>query len=314
MPKDLTTGKAKHRILSWRKTLEPPLPTTSQQPFPTSEEVVTLQVGLDATGRSIRVRKDLFHSVTKFSNGATGSHVIFPPALVKDDPIVFDMFVDWLDLHEDPRPYIPLQYSPEPWRSHAATAWVFGKKIRAAKFERYALSQFITNCATVELAVWKYIEMRARDKSSLRRFSNHWIAWNHHLAPAEQSEYKDLSAAKLARLVNDDTIDPRIFDLDHWDSVCGDDISSSCIHDPVVRENLAQKRLSIAQKQRPDEWGRDWETKSKAGQKESVDSPPSSPKAKVSGNKLKKAPPLPPPLAQKFTSASSRPIRNLGFS
>jgi hypothetical protein len=298
------------------------------------DEIITLHVGPDAAGRSCCVRKDLFHSATTFSNDITGSRVVFPPDLIEDDPMVFDMFVDWLDQQEDPRPYIPLQYSPEPWRSHAATAWVFGQRIRAAQFERYALSQFITNCATVNLTVWKYIEMRAEDKSSLRRFSNHWIAWNHHLVPAGQGEYKDLSAAKLVSSVSDDTIDPRIFDLDHWYSVCGDDINSTCIHDPVVRENLLQKVLSIAHKQQPDEWGRDWETKNEARRKESIDSSHSSPNPKVSGTKIMQVPSAVPPRPRRIPTSASpkayvsgtnntkptpppippRPRRNLGSS
>lgn len=223
-----------------------------------SDEITILQIGPDGSGKCFRIRKDIFYSATPYFDHTNSLSIVLPKELTDDDPVVFGMFVDWLDKQEDPQPYIPLQYSKEPWRSHAATACLLGQKLCAAKFERYALSQFITNCATSNLSTWEHIDRQAQDKSALRRFSNHWAAWNCHLAPAGQSEYKDLSAAKLASAVNDDTNDPRIFDLDHWYSTCGDNINPTCSHDPIVRENAIEAFLALLQPK--PEWGRDLET------------------------------------------------------
>ncbi|KEF63730.1 uncharacterized protein A1O9_01708 [Exophiala aquamarina CBS 119918] len=288
--------KPKDRILVWRESIELPRqrepPEIESQPSSTrrlshnsapdiwakenllhfspefSDETITLHAGPEASARSFRVRKELFYSVTTCFKATDSEIVVFPADLFKRSIVGFDMFTHWLKHREDPRPYIPLQYSKEPWRSHSAAAWVFARRIHSLEFERYALSHFITNCITCHLSTWKTIEMKIKEKTSLRRFSDHWIAWRCHLAEAGQSEFKDLSAAKLASAVNDDTPDPRILDLDHWYSSCGDDINSTCIHDPVVRENEVNALFS-SREPRP-EWGYELEMKNQAPQEEST--------------------------------------------
>lgn len=102
------------------------------------------------------------------------------------------------------------------------------------------------------------IEKEAAWKSPLRRFSEHWIAWNFHLAAGSPSEFANLEAAQRANEVTQTTRDPRIYDLEHWYSGCGDKLNPSCSHDPDIR--AAALRAAKRVKTRLPEIGRDWET------------------------------------------------------
>jgi hypothetical protein len=113
-------------------------------------------------------------------------------------------------------------------------------------FERYALAQFIQHCGVALFGPWAFIEARCRPGSSIRRFANHWVAWNASFAGSSfgsVSEFAGLKATSLVnRVVRNETHDPRTFDLEHWYSACGDDLAAKCDHDPVVRRAKERER------------------------------------------------------------------------
>jgi hypothetical protein len=179
---------------------------------------------------------------------------------LEEDPEVLGMFSEWANKQEEPLLFEQDRVSEEPWFSKAAHAFILATKLRASKFERYALSQFIQNCAMMPFGPWAYIESEAPLKSSLRRFSSHWIAWNVHLAGGRAGEFDGLQAVGLAISVTDYARDPRVYDLDHWYSPCGDLLEPGCAHDPITRE----ERLRNESKPPPEpvrEVGRSFEEK-----------------------------------------------------
>ncbi len=127
--------------------------------------------------------------------------------------------------------------------SKAAEAWVLAHQRGDGGFERYALAWLIQNCGFAFFGPWESIEARCPDLSSIRRFANHWVAWNESLnlsrsgpIAGTQSEFTGLYAATLVnQVVNGRTHDPRMFDLEHWFNTCGDDLTPTCDHNPVVR-------------------------------------------------------------------------------
>lgn len=178
--------------------------------------------------------------------------------LPNENPTAVEMFIEWAKKPKRPTIYAPGQYSEEPWISYAAAAWMLGHHLAAAAFQKYALSQFIQNCALAAQGPWRLIEEQSPAQSSLLRFSNHWVAWNSSLSGTDVNEYAGLKAAKLAGLVCASTRDPRTFDLDHWYLDCGDDINAACSHDPILREKRRQKDR-ISKKAPPPEWGAEFE-------------------------------------------------------
>ncbi|KAI9687020.1 MAG: hypothetical protein M1822_002430 [Bathelium mastoideum] len=176
----------------------------------------------------------------------------------KEDSTAVAMFIDWAKRPTKPITYTLSQYSMEPWMSHAADAWLFGKRFNAPEFQRYALSQFIQNSAVMIHGPWKLIEQRASAQTPLRRFSDHWIAWNCLLLGIGPHEYSGLEAAKFARHATMSTHDPRTFDPEHWYTHCGNDIDATCTHDPLVRQKQQEKAQSRCRPP-PAEWGREWE-------------------------------------------------------
>jgi hypothetical protein len=220
---------------------------------------IEVRVGTGNAARQFTIRKEMLCGSSEYFNGRCRSSGETCIRLGEDDPVAFDMFVHWLLQKEEPISYKPNSYSEEPWRSKSATAWLLARKLRAAQFKRFALSQFVQNCALSDLSTWVCIEKEAVSKSPLRRFSEHWIAWNFHLAAGGPSELADLEAAQRANLVTQTTRDPRIYDLEHWYSDCGDNLNPSCSHDPDIR--AAALRAAKRVKTPLPEIGRDWETR-----------------------------------------------------
>jgi len=98
------------------------------------------------------------------------------------------------------------------------------------------------------------IEREAPPKSPLRRFSDHWVAWNCRLAGPGVNEFTGLLAARRAPFVPEKARDPRIYDIEHWYSSCGDDMHPGCTHDPITR----QEKIDEANRPPPAvpvEWG-----------------------------------------------------------
>lgn len=180
--------------------------------------------------------------------------------LPDDEPLVFEMFIEWSKRPKKPIHYQPGQYSEEPWISKAVPAWMLAHRLGAPRFEIYALSQFIQSCAIALRGPWKFIEDSAPPASSLSRFSNHWVAWNTYLSGSGVNEYMGLNAAKYASQVKASTRDPRILDLDHWYSDCGSNINAKCEHDPVFQEQERQAKL-LRDRPPPPEWGAEAETR-----------------------------------------------------
>lgn len=116
---------------------------------------------------------------------------------------------------------------------------------------QYAFSQFIVNCALVDLDTWEFIEAHTELDSCLRRFSSHWIAWNVSLG---QTEYASLQAASLAGQVSDSTRDPRTYQIEHWQLSCADDLGVACDHN-VGAKISTNERVATTYS----EIGRDWE-------------------------------------------------------
>jgi WW domain len=169
------------------------------------------------------------------------------------------MFAHWLSQQDGPISYKAISYSEEPWRSNSASAWLLGKKLRALLFQKFALSQFIQNCALSSVGTWKHIEEKEGLYTPLRRFSDHWIAWNFYLAAGGPSEFAGLRASRIAQSIMETTKDPRIYDLEHWYSDCGYDFNPDCSHDPDKRAEALRAAKRV--KPKLPEVGRDWETR-----------------------------------------------------
>ncbi|KAL8694789.1 MAG: hypothetical protein Q9218_000635 [Villophora microphyllina] len=178
--------------------------------------------------------------------------------LPDEDPAVVEMFVEWVKRPKQPIIYAPGQYSDEPWISNAAAAWLLGHCLDAAMFQEYALSQLIQNCALALRGPWRSIEEKAPARSPLRRFSNHWVAWDTSLSGPDLNEYTGLNAAKFADQVRPSTRDPRILDLNHWYTNCGDDINANCAHDPIFRASQREKER-LRKRTPPPVWGAEYE-------------------------------------------------------
>lgn len=172
------------------------------------------------------------------------------------EPLNFEMFLQWT-VHPAPSiSYDPDMDQPqEPWLSNAATTWLLGKMLECSDdFDRYALSQFIQNCAFMAFGPWELIEKEV-PKGSLRLFSNHWVAWNYRLAGPDPNEYSGLRAAIRS---NTPVRDPRIFDIEHWYSECGRYRQPRCLHDPIARQEKIRE-ASQPKPFPPAKWGRSGE-------------------------------------------------------
>ena len=170
-------------------------------------------------------------------------------------PAIFRLFLKWVRSRPKPIVYLPGRYSEEPWASNALAAWFLAWQLDAIEFEKYCLSQFIQNCAVLIFGPWKEIEANAPPGSSLRQFSDHWVAWNSYLAGDGRNEYSGLSAAKNAvNRVASHSRDPRLFDQDHWFLKCGSNINPTCLHDPIVRIRC-REFMELDNKPPPAEWG-----------------------------------------------------------
>ncbi|KAJ4123226.1 hypothetical protein NW768_009756 [Fusarium equiseti] len=152
-----------------------------------------------------------------------------------------ELFCRWAQdpkAFDDPSEDVCMQ---EPWLSNTAAAWILGQGIEAKEFQSSCLKVFIKNCALAPFGPWKEIEERAKDKSPLVRFSNHWVAWIFSTVQSVPQEFEGLKAVARAKKLTRYIEDPRVFDQDHWYSTCGDHISPHCAHHPKAKEKRADE-------------------------------------------------------------------------
>ncbi|RDL35744.1 uncharacterized protein BP5553_06356 [Venustampulla echinocandica] len=230
-----------------------------------SAKSLRITVGRDSVQRVFRLPKDKLCACSDYFREACGKWGSSDNLeLLDDNPVVFDLFSKWVQNQQPPTPYDPARTSAaEPWVSNAAAAWVLGKKLRSADFKKYALSMFIQTCALATFGPWEYVEREAPADSPIRRFSDHWVAWNSYLAGKQPNEYSGLKGASRTFMANKETRDPRIYGIDHWYLSCGKLMNPKCDHDPEVVQQKAMddaRRAIVPQA----DYGRDIETRTKA--------------------------------------------------
>jgi hypothetical protein len=208
------------------------------------ENLLNVIVGSAGKAKAFQIERDLIRHLSPFIRDALWNPWENEISLDKYEPVAFDLFSKWIHGHETPEVYIPIQLSEEPWLSNGADICLLAMKLQCLNFEKEALFHFIRYCALAPFGPWAQIEREAPQQSPLRRFSNHWVAWNFYLSACGKSEYMSLEAASFASQVTGQTRDPRIFDIEHWFSRCGDSLATGCSHDPVSRqEELEQKAV-----------------------------------------------------------------------
>ncbi|KAK4448722.1 hypothetical protein QBC34DRAFT_495104 [Podospora aff. communis PSN243] len=185
------------------------------------------------------------------------------------DAVVQALYAEWSTHRPEPPDYDAarlressvLAISQSAWTTKAAAAWVLARQLHDDGFERYALGQLVQNCAAALFGPWAFIEARCPHGSPIRRFTNHWVAWNVSLNPeGRDSEFAGLYAALLAgQAVRGETRDPRTFDLDHWYNDCSDVLVPSCDHHPFLR--AARQKEKLRSPAPPPTWGAFQETR-----------------------------------------------------
>jgi hypothetical protein len=221
-----------------------------------AEEDVEVQVGAEENLEIFIVNKNLLCGASEYCRRrfAPESKYKEEAVILEDfEPLIFEIFLQWTSNPAPRLAYDPDALPQEPWLSNAATTWLLGKKLQCSdEFDKYALSQFIQNCAFMIFGPWKLIENEAT-KGSLHRFSDHWVVWNHKLAGPGPNEYSGLRAVRTALIIPE--TDPRTYDIEHWYSECGRYMRPKCLHDPITRleKNEEAKR---PKPKPPPEWGR----------------------------------------------------------
>lgn len=268
-----------------------------------SETNVAVQVGSGAAIKIFTLDAELFYNNTAYTPDSHTSKAEGSLKLPQHNAAVFELFVNWIKNQEKPIPYMPNEFSPEPWLSLSAHACILGQKLQAHQFEAYALSQFITNCGLAELSTWEFIEKEALPESTIRLFSDHWIAWNCYILGTENSEYDDLRASGLSVFVTEDTRDPRIYELDHWYSTCGQHLDPDCSHDPIFKINQQEEANRV--KKPVSDWGRDLELDVSWSIKDTTTS-------KLSNSPMS-SPPTRPVYIPPTSTPKKAPTRNLAY-
>lgn len=224
-----------------------------------TRESVEVQVGSEESIKIFIINKTLLCSASEYCRRRFAPESKYKEEAIKLNgfkPLIFEIFLQWISNPAPGIAYDPDGLPQEPWLSNAAPTWLLGKKLQCSDdFDRYALSQFIQNCAFMAFGPWELIEKEATE-GSLCRFSDHWVAWNHRLAGPEPNEYSGLRAARTA--LTAPVRDPRTYDIEHWYSECGKSMRPRCLHDPITRlekSEEAKRPKPIP----PAEWGRSTE-------------------------------------------------------
>jgi len=229
-----------------------------------SEEDVEIQVGAAENMEIFIVNKSLLCGASEFCRCRFASDSRYKEdAIILEDfePLIFEIFLQWTSNPAPSLAYNPDGLPQEPWLSNAATTWLLGKRLQCSEeFDRYALSQFIQNCAFMMFGPWELIE-KETIKGSLHRFSDHWVVWNHKLGGCGPNEYSGLRAVRTALIVPE--TDPRTYDIEHWYSECGKYMRPKCLHDPITRLEKSEE-AKRPKPVPPQEWGRSTEMQREA--------------------------------------------------
>ncbi|KAG0646120.1 hypothetical protein D0Z07_8080 [Hyphodiscus hymeniophilus] len=223
------------------------------------DQTIEVRVGSGTTLRIFKVDKGILCRDSGYCRrilAADSKHKQEAIALLEFMPINFELYLQWIINPSQPTVYDPDYLPQEPWLSNAATTWLLGRKLQCSdEFDKFALSQFVQSCAFMLYGPWEMIERQA-SIGSLRRFSDHWTAWNSSFAGPEPNEYSGLLAAR--DIFAPPIRDPRLYDIEHWYSECGKYMRPRCLHDPILR----LERLEEAKKPKPEppaEWDYDYE-------------------------------------------------------
>lgn len=207
-----------------------------------SDNLLNIKVGSAGKAKTFQIERDFICYLSPFiRNILSNPWVTNEISLERYEPVAFELFSKWIHGHEIPEVYISIQDSEEPWLSYGVDICLLAMKLRCPDFEKEALVHFIQSCALAPFGPWAQIEREAPQETSLRRFSNHWVAWNFYLSGCGNNEYTSLEATSFVGLVTGETRDPRILDMEHWFSGCGDSLISGCSHDPVSRQEKLQQ-------------------------------------------------------------------------
>jgi hypothetical protein len=107
------------------------------------EGLIDVAIGTGSKTKTFQVPKaSLYRQSTYFSKKECTGIIVLEDL----DPVSFALFCQWVHKPAKPIEYWAEGYTEETWISNAAAAWVLAKKLRAPRFEKYALSQFIQNC------------------------------------------------------------------------------------------------------------------------------------------------------------------------
>jgi len=207
-----------------------------------SDNLINIKVGSAGKVKTFQIERDLICHLSPFIRDTLSNPwVLNEISLEKYEPVAFELFSKWIHGHEIPEVYISVQDSEEPWLSYGADICLLAMKLRCPNFEKEALAHFMQSCALVPFGPWAQIEREAPQETPLRRFSNYWVAWNFYLSGCRKNEYTSLEATSFAGIVTGETLDPRILDIEHWFSSCGDSLTPGCCHDPVSRQEKLQQ-------------------------------------------------------------------------
>ncbi|KAL2076229.1 hypothetical protein VTL71DRAFT_1172 [Oculimacula yallundae] len=227
-----------------------------------AQQTVEIYVGNDKDSKSFNVNKLFLCRASKLfqqkasANAEATKYTIHH--ITYCTPVTFELLVQWIGNPLPPIGYNPDLLPQEPWLSNAATTWFLGKALECSDdFDKFALSQFIQCCSFMTFGPWKMIEL-GPSHGSLRRFSDHWIAWNSSLICVEPNEYSGLRAAAKTSLPPER--DPRLYDIEHWYSECGKYLRPKCLHDPILR----LEKIEEAKRPKPvppSTWGRSRESR-----------------------------------------------------
>jgi hypothetical protein len=232
--------------------------------MPDKEERIKILVSSKSESRRFTLNPGPLYASSAYlaRKGARSSQPGSQIRLNVTDMDLFRMFLTWIKASRSKEDMDSLEEDirEEPWLSKTAHAWIFSTLLEAPEFASFCLVAFMRNCALAPTGPWALIETKALPGSPLRRFANHWVAWNASFLTGTTHEYVGLKAASYTKMVDAYTGDPREYDELHWYTLgCGDSLSPRCSHNPAARKEM--ERLANRPPAPPidTEYGKDFE-------------------------------------------------------